>query len=124
GLAGIPLTEEYAIWVAQHPAPALPPTEPNREPPSWRAVSPTAVATVTTPKPQAAQEEAQAKPVKKARSKAARVSLNADDEEGANIKPKRNRDPVVSIFQDIFGLSADSDKPRKKKKKRKAQDWN
>ncbi len=70
-LPGIPLTQEYAIWVAEHPAPAPPPTEPNREPPSWRAVSPVAVANVAPTKPQA--DVAAAQP-KKPKPKVARVA--------------------------------------------------
>ena len=111
GLPGIPLTEEYAIWVAEHPPPAPPPTEPNREPPSWRAVTPTAVAVVGPPTPQA--EASQSKPVKKAKPRVARVAVDPSDEEAANIRPKRNR----GIFQDLFGWGDDDDKPKKKKKK-------
>ena len=111
-MPGVPLTEEYAIWVAEHPPPAPPPTEPNREPPSWRAVTPTAVAAVDATKTQTARAE-KARPVKKARRKVARVAVNSDDEEGAYIRPKRNR----GLFQGLFGWGDDDDKPKKKKMK-------
>jgi hypothetical protein len=111
GLPGIPLTEEYAIWVAEHPPPAPPPTEPNREPPSWRTVTPTAVAVVGPPKAQ----DGAAKKAKKPR--VARVSVDPGDEEVAIIRPKR--DPVAGIFRDMFGWGDDEDKPKKKKKKKR-----
>jgi len=113
GLPGIPLTEEYAIWVAEHPPPAPPPTEPNREPPSWRVVTPTVVAVVGPPKAQDAPA------VKKAaKPRVARVSVDPSDEEVAIIRPKR--DPVAGIFRDMFGWGDDDDnKPKKKKKKKK-----
>ena len=115
GLPGVPLTEEYAIWVAEHPPPAPPQTEPNREPPSWRAVTTTAVAAVAATKAQTAQA-GDAKPVKKARRKVARVAVNSDDEEGAYIRPKRNR----GLFEGLFGWDDDDDdKPKKKKMKSK-----
>jgi membrane peptidoglycan carboxypeptidase len=123
GLPGIPLTEEYAIWVAEHPAPAPPPTEPNREPPSWRYVSPVVVANVGPPKPQASASQAQAP--KKAKPRVARVAVDPGDEEVAIIRPKRTSDPVVGVLRDMFGWGDDDeDKPKKKKKKKKAQDWN
>jgi len=121
GLPGIPLTEEYAIWVAEHPAPAAPPTEPNREPPSWRTVTPTAVAVVGPPKPQAQAAE-QGQRAKKAKPRVARASVDPSDEEVAIIRPKRNSDPVVGIFRDMFGWGDDDDKPKKKKKKKKNSD--
>jgi penicillin-binding protein 1A len=123
GLPGIPLTEEYAIWVAEHPAPPPPPTEPNREPPSWRYVSPVVVANVGPPKPQADASQAQ---TAKKKPRVARVAVDPGDEEAAIIRPKRNRDPVVGVLRDMFGWGDDDDdeKPKKKKKKKKAQDWN
>ena len=97
-LPGIPLTEEYAIWVAEHPPPAPPPTEPNREPPSWRAVTPTAVAAAESPTPQVAKTVRKSA-TKKRVARAARASVDPTDEDAAIIRPRRK-----NSLGNLFGL--------------------
>ena len=115
GLPGIPLTEEYAIWVAEHPAPPPPPTEPNREPPSWRYVSPTVVANGRAAQA-AGRGRTGASATKKAKPRVARVAVDPGDEEAAIIRPKRN-----NSLRNLFGLfgSDDDDAPKQKKMKKK-----
>jgi penicillin-binding protein 1A len=117
-LPGIPLTEEYAIWVAEHPPPAPPPTEPNREPPSWRVVTPTVVAVVGPPTPKVAKSVTKStkSATKKRVARAARASVDPTDEDAAIIRPRRK-----NSLGNLFGLfsSDDDDAPKQKKMKKK-----